>query len=1675
MSETYTGSYAPELFNEDKRYYLLQAQQMTNLTDAELRDLHHISNTFNRRFIQTEIGNSAIDAAFKIVQDPVDNTNNFQITGGDGTTPAVLYLDGYRLYLNGDISYKDQTSTGSITRDGYTATKLPALTAPVGPISAVTGLHLNDSTLVLTNLGISSPVFTSNNCGSSWTSSTLPVVGKAFYSVSFFDALNGFVAGSNKTILKTINGGGTWSNSFGPGSGSLLDCAFITNFGWAVGQSGTILQYNALNSPQWEPVTSPTSSDLSGVAIVIQQIAWAVGASGIIVDTTDGVNWGLQTSPVTTNLARVSAIDANTVYAVGDNGVVLKTINGGHNWGLSNSHTSVNLHGLYFASSTVGWAVGSNGVIIHTTNGNTWDATTIASGIDLNSVIFKDTTGFVAGTGGAIYRTLDGINWEPYRTDYVYIDFHLGEVSAGTNSEYYDSTLFDTVVDSTTANRLRIVSDVKVSEGFPNPSNYSLDGTVQHLTLNIAKILRSVDQSSILSSMITDTRTVVRTIAEINNLFSSGGVDTSAIANGAITPAKIDPTGDYTVGALSVANDVLIQGELTVDGEVLVDNTNTTLNNLIVKGNTQLGDSTSPYAETVIFGNVQQTHDASTFSAYSLTIDSSNSTAAGFDIFSQGKGNVFEVWAISHAPDATNSIFKSLNLGNGYDFQLDHLGAGGGALNILDSGSQDSIVVTKNSSINLGSVFNAQSNSVSPLFNLYNLSSTDSTTINIDQTAGTMVHLNTNFDANGIVIVSQGSGTDLNIDHDGSYGTPVVIRNNSSQGAVTIVNDPYLDGSSAVSIFQYGNDTALSVNKDGTGLGRGLEVFNWGQDVGLGVYNAGSGVGQIISHVGDKVVVGQDTTNAGLFIYIAGTECGPGLLINKSNDNTGEVVRLWNQGFSESLIINHDRTDSSATMIRLNNQTPAGNYDISSNYWWIDNRGNFFTLGDVSTSLVAFDTTHYISAESIWLDSSNFDSSNSGIAGQAFIDSGFLRISDGSSVLPPIAGATGVAGPAGSVGPAGLMGATGIAGTPGADGVTGVSGSPGIAGTTGVAGVMGLQGVTGISGFQGVTGPGGLGFTGLRGPTGLQGITGPANGPQGATGVSGDSGATGIQGLIGPAGLDGNQGVTGVGIQGAIGSTGLQGIAGSQGLTGIQGMTGTGASVADLIPLGLPTDGTFQPGVFPFVPSTITTDAIDEINGLLLAIAPTPPNPLAGNLIYSGPTKYSAILPTGLSASLWYQNGKVAGSTISDYVVGNVYTLANPSGTFKCGSTFGGDVGTLAHIDDGTSTNSRLLNAGTGTTGDLQISSISVYNTIWHIATAQINYTQSNPGFRSHSLLYTVGASNQQTNNTYFWYDNNNLRPTFPTPLTVTPNTLSSSRYLSGIQYYSIGDSFNFNAVIGNLANQSIRPLNPLSYSMPGLNNVDIAINGALFVYNQSYFLNPIVALNAINNYSSNAVGIVTGRKPNGDTSSNTSVPTNYLVNTYSSTYSTNGNITMFDENYRFPLTTDFSVIPGSITGNWSSATALTNGNAQLYNSVWTYPAVNFTSSYYPAQGMGTNYSSFSGDQTIVWGVNVGMGCSNVQIVFTGMNYTSISPDHSGNLNLDVRLPSATGWLDGGRAFGSFYGDSTGCQLGSSSGNTLQLTFGTSSTSYSSGVVFIRVVLKNSSAAQASQMVVTSF
>jgi hypothetical protein len=186
----------------------------------------------------------------------------------------------------------------------------------------------------------------------------------------------------------------------------------------------------------------------------------------------------------------------------------------------------------------------------------------------------------------------------------------------------------------------------------------------------------------------------------------------------------------------------------------------------------------------------------------------------------------------------------------------------------------------------------------------------------IDQTHGRLIDLYSGLDASGIHLASTGSGTDLAIVHAGSHGMAIDVTNAGLSGAINVAN---MSGQ-AVNIAQYANKTALSIDRVSTGGGKGLEVNYHGNDVGLQVNNDGTGsIGLHISHVGRG-----DSTVPALSVFVGGRETGPALYIDKAADSTecvGQVVYLWNQAYSETIDIHQDRTDSSATVLQIDNKS----------------------------------------------------------------------------------------------------------------------------------------------------------------------------------------------------------------------------------------------------------------------------------------------------------------------------------------------------------------------------------------------------------------------------------------------------------------------------------------------------------------------------------------------------------------------------------------------------------------------------------------------------------------------------------------------------------------------------------------------------------------------------------
>jgi hypothetical protein len=134
-----------------------------------------------------------------------------------------------------------------------------------------------------------------------------------------------------------------------------------------------------------------------------------------------------------------------------------------------------------------------------------------------------------------------------------------------------------------------------------------------------------------------------------------------------------------------------------------------------------------------------------------------------------------------------------------------------------------------------------------------------------------------------------------------------------------------------------------------------------------------------------------------------------------------------------------------------------------------------------------------------------------------------------------------------------------------------------------------------------------------------------------------------------------------------------------------------------------------------------------------------------------------------------------------------------------------------------------------------------------------------------------------------------------------------------------------------------------------------------------------------------------------------------------------------------------------SVSPDWNSSTALGDGHAQVY------PGTNTGAVGYPLSG---DYPGFSAVEQIYQRHFTKNSASSATLVFGGINFSHISSYGTGNLNLIIRLDDDDLYFDAGLAFGASNGNgsgdtfvnSIGCLLGTSSGTTLNITFGTNST-----------------------------
>lgn len=233
------------------------------------------------------------------------------------------YIAGYETGLTGPKIHLEKTTNGANSI---------ASSYSIPPVSFLTSSDFINSQVgwIVGGNPSGGLIFHTTNGGTNWVTQT-PVSNTYLKDVHFPVLDTGYICGGNN-IQKTSNSGSNWVvQNTGLGSTVNLNSIYFVNpnIGYCVGSGGTIIK-TTNGGATWTTQVSTSTVDLYSIFFITSQKGYAVGLMGTILYTNNGgTTWTQQNSGVTTSLNSVHFVDSLTGYISGNNGVILKTTNGG--------------------------------------------------------------------------------------------------------------------------------------------------------------------------------------------------------------------------------------------------------------------------------------------------------------------------------------------------------------------------------------------------------------------------------------------------------------------------------------------------------------------------------------------------------------------------------------------------------------------------------------------------------------------------------------------------------------------------------------------------------------------------------------------------------------------------------------------------------------------------------------------------------------------------------------------------------------------------------------------------------------------------------------------------------------------------------------------------------------------------------------------------------------------------------------------------------------------------------------------------------------------------------------------------------------------------------------------------------------------------------------------------
>ena len=190
-------------------------------------------------------------------------------------------------------------------------------------------------------------------------------------------------------------------------SSSINDVTTYAKTSWLVGTiEGSAVVLKNTDEQNWEVLWKQAGSYLTSVHFIDSRSGWTVGASGLILHTTDGGhNWKRQESGTQVMLNSVFMLNASDGFIVGDKGTILQTNDGGLTWSKSDSKTQTELTSVTMINREKVCAIGRSGtVLVSNNNGAEWISYHLANDEDIYALTTSDNHFWIGVSDGTVFR-----------------------------------------------------------------------------------------------------------------------------------------------------------------------------------------------------------------------------------------------------------------------------------------------------------------------------------------------------------------------------------------------------------------------------------------------------------------------------------------------------------------------------------------------------------------------------------------------------------------------------------------------------------------------------------------------------------------------------------------------------------------------------------------------------------------------------------------------------------------------------------------------------------------------------------------------------------------------------------------------------------------------------------------------------------------------------------------------------------------------------------------------------------------------------------------------------------------------------------------------------------------------------------------------------------------------